>query len=707
MGVKGLQGFMDHACPQTSVWVDLKEMAEQYRNSHPGHSPVVVVDAMACLRYWYTPEAWVHGGQWREYLQSLNTFVGSFLAIDIRLVFFFDGVIEQKKRDEWVKRRLRNNGEIAKIFQYIKAKTCQPARDMFFIPSGLATFTRFALKSMGLNTMCSLQEADYEVASYATLNGCMAILGQDTDYLIYDTVPYLSVSKLRLDKLTTVMYSREKLCHTLSLQRTDLPLLACLLGNDVVPEKAVERLKRQCLARYTPSDSRVRQKKEVVAAMACYISGVAHSHDGLREVERNLQHPSPGSLLEMGVRSYLLPGQCSPWLPHNKTSPVAGQRENATYPDQKILEVAREQHIKAESYTVYNVLNAGEVECSNTLEDELDTELPGQAIVYRPARQSIYGILLATELNGQPEAAKVCSTVKEWFVYPGNTLQQPDLVPALPPELPGGTPNLRTLWLTEGPEVKKLRYCTFLACFGLQDFAEEFLPLERPTAAAACCLLTYVTLQVSTICREDLDAYLAQAVCIRDKPADNLAQIQVPCVDSRAVHLASLFVRGLSVLVSVNSACGFPFKMVDLMPWEVFDGKLFHTKYLQSHSGCTMEDLLEKNDVLLQECQKLKSLINSICVRKNRNVQSSPRPLVTENCERPGPHGRGGSHHMAQHEQQPHAYPPYLSHRQSYQGRYPQPGPTNLAQTACLFISGRGPQPRSGPPNRRPQHYLR
>lgn len=46
---------------------------------------------------------------------------------------------------------------------------------------------------------------------------------------------------------------------------------------------------------------------------------------------------------------------------------------------------------------VYKVLIKGEVDCSNTLEDELDADLPGQGIIYRPARQSIYGILLSAE----------------------------------------------------------------------------------------------------------------------------------------------------------------------------------------------------------------------------------------------------------------------------------------------------------------------
>lgn len=44
------------------------------------------------------------GGQWREYLKALKTWVESFTSAGIRLIFFFDGVIEEKKRREWVKK---------------------------------------------------------------------------------------------------------------------------------------------------------------------------------------------------------------------------------------------------------------------------------------------------------------------------------------------------------------------------------------------------------------------------------------------------------------------------------------------------------------------------------------------------------------------------------------------------------------------------
>lgn len=70
---------------------------------------------------------------------------------------------------------------------------------------------------------------------------------------------------------------------------------------------------------------------------------------------------------------------------------------------------------------------------------------------------------------------------------------------------------------------------------------------------------------------------------------------QLDYVDPRAVQLGSLLVRGLTTLVLVNSACGFPWRMSDFMPWNVFDGKLFHQKYLLSEKGYAVEVLLEQN----------------------------------------------------------------------------------------------------------------
>ncbi|XP_029450062.1 LOW QUALITY PROTEIN: constitutive coactivator of peroxisome proliferator-activated receptor gamma [Rhinatrema bivittatum] len=620
MGVKGLLSFMQNSCPSACVMVDLKEMAKKHQQANPGCMPTIVVDAMSCLNYWYKPDSWVHGGQWREYLSYLKNFIETFRVAGIKLVFIFDGVVEQKKRLTWVKRRLNNSKEIAKIFQFIKTNRQQPGRTMFFIPSGLSTFSRFALKSLDQDSFCSQREADYEVAAYGLQNKCMGILGEDTDYLIFNTVPYFSINSLQLNRLVTIMFSRENLCSTLRVNITDLPLFACLVGNDIMPEGMLQGFHQKCMASYHPKNESHNKRANMFLAVANFISSVPPSHR-LRIVEETLPLGSDMTLLYEEMESYLLPGQQSPWLfpkmPHSQA--VADEQERAMYPDKEILQLAKEQHFRGENSMIYNILCRRETECSNTLEDEADSELPGQALIYRPLRQHIYALLVGTE----KDSSGIRPAVKEWYVYPGNQLKQPDIVQAVDLNISGGTPSLRTLWLTKRSEAQVQRYCTYLACFHIEN-SMEFQALEDPIAAV-CCLLIYLLLQVDSLSLEDLDAFVAQTLCLQGKSADQLKQLQLSHVDSRAVHLGFLFVRGIITSMGVNSACGFPFHMDNLMPWKVFDGKLFHQKYLQAHRGCSVEELLEGNSSLLTQFQNLKSLICAVCISRSRTIESKPR----------------------------------------------------------------------------------
>ncbi|XP_006076087.3 constitutive coactivator of peroxisome proliferator-activated receptor gamma isoform X3 [Bubalus bubalis] len=698
MGVRGLHGFVASSCPHVCTVVNFKELAERHRSQHPGGTPAIVVDAMCCLRYWYTPESWVCGGQWREYYSSLREFVRTFTAVGIKLIFFFDGMVEQSKRDEWVKRRLKNNREIAKIFHYIKSHREQPGRNMFFIPSGLAIFTQFALKTLGQETLCSLQEADYEVASYGFQNNCLGILGEDTDYLIYDTCPYFSISELSLDSLDTVMLCREKLCQSLGLRLADLPLLACLLGNDVVPEGMFESFRYKCLTSYASVRESCDRKGNVILAVADHISKVLRLHQGEKKLEEMLPLGPNKALFYKGVASYLLPGQKSPWFiqkpkdvvtldkqvlsmssdpeskqefpvcmdPESKQKlPVGTDPEfNLEAPmctntevkqedpvnvgpeakhqvtvalDPEILKVARAQHVQAESYLVYSVMSSGEVECSNSLEDATDQALPSQAFVYRPVRQRVYSLLL----GGGGGGSSTGPAVKEWFVYSGNPLRQPDLVRPLQMNIPGGTPSLRQLWLSQEPGIQAQRLDTLLACFDLSSSREELQAVERPFQAL-CCLLVYLFVQVDTLCLEDLHAFIAQALCLQGKPTMELADLQLDHIDPRAVQLATLLVRGLTTLVLVNGACGSPWEMADFMPWHLFDGKLFHQKYLQSEKGYTAEVLVEQNRSHVTRFHTLKSVVCKACGKESR-------PIVSRRHWRPHHAGRWGRQGSSSH----------------------------------------------------------
>lgn len=327
---------MQNSCSGACSTVSLKSLANRHKSSHPQSTPTVVVDAMGCLRTWYTPNDWIHGGQWKEYLSSLEHFIAAFENAGIKLVFVFDGVIEQKKRAEWTKRRLRDNIEIQKIFDFLKSNKKQPGRNMFFIPSGIATFTRFALKALHQQIICTQVEGDYEAAAYALQHNCLGILGEDSDYIIFNTVPYFSVNQLRLDSLVTLMYSRENLCEELGIRVADLPLLACLLGNDFVPENLVDGLQRKCTSSYHPQTKGGSRRAIVIRAVALFISSIRHKPNGLEEVRKMLPPRFDMALLQKGIESYVLPHQTSPWGVLRGTG---CKQDKAVCQDQEIVQV--------------------------------------------------------------------------------------------------------------------------------------------------------------------------------------------------------------------------------------------------------------------------------------------------------------------------------------------------------------------------------
>ncbi|KAM8952931.1 constitutive coactivator of peroxisome proliferator-activated receptor gamma [Pelodytes ibericus] len=631
MGIKGLMGFVQSLCPDVCSMVNLQTLASRHK-SYSGCTPIIVVDAMSCLRFWYTPHDWIHGGQWKEYLCGLQSFIKAFQTAGIRLVFIFDGVVEQKKRQEWVKRRLRNNYEISQIFNYIRATRQQPGRNMFFIPSGIATFTRFALKTLGQEVICSRVEADYEVAVYGLQHNCLGILGEDSDYLIFNTVPFFSINKLKLCRLETVVYSRERLCEALNIHLLDLPLLACLLGNDTVPEHMVASFQRKCIALNAPNNSRCNRRVQVIRSVASFIASIHHFPNRFYQVERMLPHWFDRTLLHKGVQAYILPEQTSPWLsvPSVQYVPDTREAELSLYPDKEILQIILDHHYKGDNTMICSVVCYGETECSNTLEDESDAEIPGQALVYKLARQHIYAILLGIG-NGSRE---MCPVVKEWYVYPGNQLQQPDLIQAVPLAISDATPSIRILLLDGGPDIERLRFYTCMACFHVEN-CTEVLSTLKPSLAAACCLLIYLAIQVESLTLEDVEAFLSQALCISGKSAEQLSHLQVQVVDTRAVHLSFLYLRGLVTLMGANSACGYPFNMMDLMPWNTFDGKLFHQKYLQCHRGCSTEELMEGNTHYTPTLFNLSLDCNNLTCSSSRYSLHSPRTNLPNSMQLP------------------------------------------------------------------------
>lgn len=152
-------------------------------------------------------------------------------------------------------------------------------------------------------------------------------------------------------------------------------------------------------------------------------------------------------------------------------------------------------------------------------------------------------------------------------------------------------------------------------------------------------------------------------------------------MDPRAVQLGSLFVRGLTYLIAANSACGFPYPMGELMPWKTFDGLLFHSKYLQAHSGCPKEELLEGNSSWMSSFMSVRELVLEACRRRGVPIHSRPRrlqhrdgaarPVETDDQHRVRGHQL---HHSIQHQPRASAH-----FQHGYRPRHPKRGRYLLA----------------------------
>lgn len=94
----------------------------------------------------------------------------------------------------------------------------------------------------------------------------------------------------------------------------------------------------------------------------------------------------------------------------------------------------------------------------------------------------------------------------------------------------------------------------------------------------------------------ELNAFLAQALSphlTTECNASNLREIKLKRVDARAVQLASIFMCGVEAAIFANDACAVPIPWELVCPWNYFDGKLFHSKYLMAVENANLLELCD------------------------------------------------------------------------------------------------------------------
>ncbi|XP_077002038.1 constitutive coactivator of PPAR-gamma-like protein 2 isoform X3 [Tamandua tetradactyla] len=242
---------------------------------------------------------------------------------------------------------------------------------------------------------------------------------------------------------------------------------------------------------------------------------------GVSDASLGDSEPHIPSLLSMSTRNHM--DITIPPLP-----PVAPE----------VLRVAEHRHRRGLMYPyIYHVLTKGEIKIPVCIEDECNMELPPAALLFRSARQYVYGVLFSlAETQRKMERlairrrlpVEVPSVIlKEWSAYKGKSPQTPELVSALTFR-EWTCPNLKKLWLGKAVEDKNRRMRAFLACMK-SDTPSMLNPANVPThLLLMCCVLRYMVQWPGgrILHRHELDTFLAQAVSTQLYEPDQLQELK-------------------------------------------------------------------------------------------------------------------------------------------------------------------------------------
>jgi len=424
----------------------------------------------------------------------------------------------------------------------------------------------------------------------------------------------------------------------------------------------------------------------------------------------------------------------------------------------KVLSSAAAAHGSGTLNThLYPLMCTGTLSLGPLFEDNKDKDTVSSALLYRTARQRIYGLVFgvgrgwvksdakrqrSTKIDTQRQV-----TVKEFIVNGSKkNLVEGEEVVAMPVHAPNAkqparkpTPHIDRLWIGMSAKIQELRRSTLLAImnsnipsfFSPNIIANEYL--------LVCIVLRYVLTTGNKVLREyELDAFLATALSpqLHFGPS-HLYKITPGRLTSRGCTLAHIFVRGVETLLLANDACNYPINRRFCFIGNFFDGKLFQLKLGQCRAGLSLLDICDGDLGAVDYFRHLRCVVTE---ELPRSVFASP-PLGPMGPPRGVP-GRGPPPMRPPHDagrmkySEPGPRPPYNNHggnrgmyrpygprsdnsRPQYRPPYgpPPPGPYSQppppGHGSYNQHPGNGPYNQPPPPGHynqgsqppRPQHY--
>ncbi|XP_049847031.1 constitutive coactivator of peroxisome proliferator-activated receptor gamma-like isoform X3 [Schistocerca gregaria] len=606
MGVHGLRTFVERHCPDVCRWVDMSTLALLYRIKNR-IKPVIVVDGPSCLKTIYGQLNWTCGGQYKEFKEECITFVKLFEDHDIKLVFFFDGPALTGKRETLTERRRQDMEADRRFFHWLDNNHAQldQHRNWMKKPIGLHYYARYIFQHFcGCEVYASVNECDEEIVNYVRRHSCLGILARDTDFMIHTGIHYyFAVDMIKFPTLFTIRYDSEKLAHSLRLSEAHLPLLASLMGNDIVPLRK--------LRHYHESISRrgMYWYKNIALNIADDIRNIPMGdtiYILLRLICFELLHdPNMSDVLAESIWSY---------LPHPDI-PITG---NTGSDWERILLTAAEKHRKNEiPGIILRVLKEVPHDCGARMEDFTDTVFPPASIVLEKTRERLNTVLLLecpqtqtsheVSVNGKDNRnGKHPVTVQRFHpFYKGYRLEawrQSFGCQRRTRELPYSSvrhPGLNVLWDSKAKDDDTVKDRWGLIAWTLSNYMQpeklKIMPNHLIIPAATLFYLLHEVDEVF-IMETEVDLFIIVAITINEHDSEYLKAIPVSKPNARGYRLTNIYLKTAMHVFNTIGACGFPVPPQECLPDTYFDGKYFQDLWKKMSFGFDIKSLINNRD---------------------------------------------------------------------------------------------------------------
>ncbi|XP_058056291.1 uncharacterized protein LOC131207682 [Anopheles bellator] len=235
MGVRFLQTFMKREVQNGAHYIQILREISNSAEQHD-RKPLILIDLMALHELFKGDNCSVLcGSQVMLCEQQAAQFFSQLVESGAELVFFWDGNVQANKYDTWLERQ---NDKYTRMITVIDAiNQGQPlqriaTKHSFNIPPNTCLQLKRIAESYGRVIVSIHAECDQELAAYALEHEALAIISNDTDFLIFNGCWQIWSANIDLKTLRTLAFSKDALRWKLKLSIPAMAIWATLAGND-------------------------------------------------------------------------------------------------------------------------------------------------------------------------------------------------------------------------------------------------------------------------------------------------------------------------------------------------------------------------------------------------------------------------------------------------------------------------------------------